>query len=91
MENIMFVEILAGILVRGVIVEIGKRLTGSTFLGMNTVINILGVLFFFIAILAGEQRVGAYIGFFLIDILSVIVMICKKNSQNKVNSGEYTK
>jgi len=87
----MFVEILAGILVRGVIVEIGKRLTGSTFLGMNTVINILGVLFFFIAILAGEQRVGAYIGFFLIDILSVIVMICKKNSQNKVNSGEYTK
>ena len=84
----MFVEILAGILVRGVIVEVGKRLTGSTFLGVNAAINILGVLFFSIAILAGEQRVGSYIGFFLIDILSVIVMIYKKNNQYKLKPKE---
>jgi hypothetical protein len=79
MENKMFVEILAGILVRGLIVEIAKKITNSTFLGMNKVINILGVSFFIIAILSGEKRVGAYIGFFLIDILAVTVMIYKRN------------
>jgi len=71
----MLVEIVAGALVRGILIEIAKHITGSSFLCINKTINILGVVSFFVAAVIGGQSLGIYLGFFLIDILAVLVIV----------------
>jgi len=79
----MFTEILVGLFLRGILIQLASRVTKSEFLLFNKVINSLGVACFVASIFVSELPFGNYFGFFLIDILAVIVIFINFNKNEE--------